>query len=217
MKPLNRNAWTWFAAPILVCALAAQAPALAEANRFMPLAVETEAPDGFVDFCTRFPVDCREAGEPSRAVVLTEDRWVELVETNRSVNRSISPTTDREFYGREEFWTFPQTAGDCEDYVLLKRHKLIGKGWPSSVLLITVVRDENGEGHAVLTVGTDRGDLILDNRTDVILPWINRPYKYVKRQRIRDPRAWVRVLDTRANAPVGSIGSGAGDDLPARD
>ena len=51
----------------------------------------------------------------------------------------------------------------------------------------------------------------------MILPWINRPYKYVKRQRIRDPRAWVRVLDTRANAPVGSIGSGAGDDLPARD
>ncbi|MGX1305552.1 putative transglutaminase-like cysteine proteinase [Amorphus suaedae] len=205
MKPIKRNALTWLAAPYLACALAAPTPSLAEANRFMPLATETEAPDGFVDFCTRFPVDCQESGEPARAVVLTRDRWVELVETNRSVNRTVSPTTDQEFYGREEFWTFPQTAGDCEDYVLLKRHKLIGKGWPSSVLLITVVRDENGEGHAVLTVGTDRGDLILDNRTDVILPWNNRPYTYVKRQRIRNPRAWVRVLDPRATQAVGSL------------
>lgn len=205
MKPLKRNALAWLAAPCLACALTAPTPSQAETNRFMPLAVDTEAPDGFVDFCTRFPVECRETGEPSRAVVLTQDRWVELVEINRSVNRTISPTTDQEFYGREEFWTFPQTAGDCEDYVLLKRHRLIGKGWPSSVLLVTVVRDENGEGHAVLTVGTDRGDLILDNRTDVILPWNNRPYTYVKRQRITNPRAWVRVLDTRATEAVGSL------------
>ncbi|MGX1100030.1 transglutaminase-like cysteine peptidase [Amorphus sp. MBR-141] len=205
MKPINRIALAWLAAPCLAWVLAAPTPSQAETNRFMPLAADTEAPDGFVDFCTRFPVDCQENGEPSRAVVLTEDRWVELVETNRSVNRTISPTTDQEFYGREEFWTFPQTAGDCEDYVLLKRHRLIGKGWPSSVLLITVVRDENGEGHAVLTVGTDRGDLILDNRTDVILPWNNRPYTYVKRQRIRNPRAWVRVLDPRATQAVGSV------------
>jgi predicted transglutaminase-like cysteine proteinase len=217
MTPLKRTAWIWLAAPVFAAALVAPAPSHAETNRFMPLAVETEAPDGFVDFCTRFPVDCQETGDPSRAVVLTEDRWVELVETNRSVNRSISPTTDKAFYGREEFWTFPQTAGDCEDYVLLKRHRLIGKGWPSSVLLITVVRDENGEGHAVLTVGTDRGDLILDNRTDVILPWINRPYTYVKRQRIRNPRAWVRVLDTRRTDAVGSIRPGTAEDARPHD
>ena len=39
---------------------------------------------------------------------------------------------------------------------------------------MTIVRDQDGEGHAVLTVKTDRGDFVLDNLTDEILPW-NRP------------------------------------------
>lgn len=213
MKRPHRIAWSRFAAPLVGGVLFASA-ALADNNRFMPLTNETEAPEGFVEFCTRFPVDCQQSGSASRAVVLTDARWLELVETNRKVNAAIRPTTDRAFYGRAEFWTFPQTAGDCEDYVLLKRHQLIGQGWPSSVLLITVVRDEHGEGHAVLTVGTDRGDLILDNRTDVILPWINTPYQYVKRQRVGDPRDWVRVLDMRNTTTVGSVRPRDADTLP---
>ncbi len=31
-------------------------------------------------------------------------------------------------------------------------------GWPREALLITVVRDKKGDGHAVLTVKTDKGD-----------------------------------------------------------
>ncbi len=58
---------------------------------------------------------------------------------------------------------YPPTAGDCEDIALLKRRDLIEKGWPVGALLMTVVRQANGEGHAVLTVLTDRGDLVLDN------------------------------------------------------
>lgn len=176
-----------------------------EANSFMPLAEITEAPEGFVEFCTRFPTDCRPSQHPARAVVLTDIRWLELVETNRFVNTSVKPETDREYYGRSEFWTYPIGVGDCEDYVLMKRRLLMSKGWPASVLLITVVRDENGEGHAVLTVGTDRGDLVLDNRTDVILPWVHTPYHYVKRQEIEDPQTWVRVRDRRPTNSVGSI------------
>ena len=63
----------------------------------------------------------------------------------------------------------PRTKGDCEDYALLKRHTLIRKGWPVGSLLLTVVRDEKGEGHAVLTARTKQGDFILDNKIVCIL------------------------------------------------
>ena len=43
---------------------------------------------------------------------------------------------------------------------------LIQAGWPREALLITVVRDKKGEGHAVLTVKTDKGEFILDNQED---------------------------------------------------
>ncbi len=50
--------------------------------------------------------------------------------------------------------------------MLLKRRLLIRAGWPREALLITVVRDRKDEGHAVLTVKTDRGEFILDNQVD---------------------------------------------------
>jgi len=42
--------------------------------------------------------------------------------------------------------------GDCEDYALLKRKLLLQAARPRPALLITVARDRNGDGHAVLTV-----------------------------------------------------------------
>jgi len=49
---------------------------------------------------------------------------------------------------------------------------LLEAGWPRQALLITVVRDKRGDGHAVLTVTTDRGDFILDNQKQLFrLDW----------------------------------------------
>ena len=39
-------------------------------------------------------------------------------------------------------------------------------GWPRAALLVTVVREKNGNGHAVLTVKTDKGEFILDNQEE---------------------------------------------------
>ena len=50
-------------------------------------------------------------------------------------------------------------------------------GWPREALLVTVVRDEKDEGHAVLTVTTDKGDYILDNQNkNILLLHQNRIY-----------------------------------------
>ena len=66
--------------------------------------------------------------------------------------------------------------------MLLKRRMLMQAGWPREALLITVVRDKKGDGHAVLTVKTDKGEFILDNQDEQILLWSETGYRFVKRQ-----------------------------------
>jgi predicted transglutaminase-like cysteine proteinase len=68
------------------------------------------------------------------------------------------------------------------DYALLKRRLLMQAGWPRQALLMTIVHEKDGNGHAVLTVVTDRGEFILDNLTDDTLLWSKTPYRYYKRQ-----------------------------------
>ncbi len=153
-------------------------------------------PIGHVRFCGRFPDECAKRGEAT-IVNLDRARWTELLEANHKVNVAVAPVTDMEYYRTEEFWTLPEQYGDCEDYVLLKRRNLIEKGWPSGALLITVVFDENNEGHAILIARTDRGDFVLDNKIQTIEPWYATPYRYVKRQSGHDPRKWVSIDDRR--------------------
>jgi predicted transglutaminase-like cysteine proteinase len=97
-----------------------------------------------------------------------------------------------------ERWNYPDDGyGDCEDYVLLKRRMLMQAGWPREALLITVVRDKKGEGHAVLTVKTDRGEFILDNQEEEVLLWYETGYRFVKRQSQSNPNVWVSLGDPR--------------------
>mgnify|MGYP002654042283 CR=1 FL=1 len=83
-------------------------------------------------------------------------------------------------------------SGDCEDFQLLKRHLLAKAGLPRRAMRMTVVIDEKGEGHAVLTLLTDRGDLVLDNKTSAVLPWHQTGYTFIKRES-QDAIAWVSL------------------------
>ncbi len=74
---------------------------------------------------------------------------------------------------------------------------LMQAGWPREALLITVVRDKKGEGHAVLTVKTDKGDFVLDNQNQEVLSWAETGYRFVKRQSQSDPNVWVALGDPR--------------------
>jgi len=152
-------------------------------------------PVGYVAFCQEHQAECRASGAIVDREPLTAERRAELEQVNRFVNRTIKPVTDLELYGKVEYWTYPtQGKGDCEDYVLLKRRMLIERGWPESTLLITVVRDENGEGHAVLTARTDTGDLVLDNKRQQIVRWVDTPYTYVKQQTEGNPLVWASLM-----------------------
>jgi predicted transglutaminase-like cysteine proteinase len=81
--------------------------------------------------------------------------------------------------------------------VLLKRKMLMDAGWPREALLITVVRDKKGEGHAVLTVKTDKGEFVLDNQNENVVAWTETGYRFVKRQSQGDPNVWVSLGDTK--------------------
>lgn len=163
-------------------------------SAFMRVYSETLPPIGYVAFCRENPSDCRDQDESRDRIDLTKADRAELDAVNALVNETVQPMTDMEVYGVAEKWAYPTGRGDCEDYVLLKRKLLIERGWPESALLITVVRDENGEGHAVLTVRTAEGDLVLDNKRSEILAWNRTPYTYVKRQSYRAQQAWMSLL-----------------------
>lgn len=174
----------------------------------MPVHGLTNAPPGYVDYCRRNPAECRPQSRLRRAdgrgvrVDLTGDSWVMLNAVNSYINDQIAPRTDRELYGVEEHWTIPRLAGDCEDYVLLKRRELIRRGWPEGALLITVVLDEQGDGHAVLTVRTAQGDFILDNKHSRVLLWRDVPYTFIKRQSYRAPQLWVSLTPRLGGSAV---------------
>ena len=137
----------------------------------------------------------------------SDARWRELVEVNLHFNRSIIAMTDQVQYGVMEHWTYAKTGkGDCEDYVLEKRRELVRRGWPASTLLITVVLDKEGNGHAVLTVVTDRGEFVLDNQTDQILPWSKSELTFVKRQSPVDPNTWVELGRTLGRPDIATAG-----------
>ncbi|WP_406682126.1 transglutaminase-like cysteine peptidase [Rhodobium gokarnense] len=174
------------------------------AERFMPTAGNTTAPIGHVQFCKANRGECSSRSKTAKVVQLTRSRWNEMIEINDYVNGRIKPVTDQELYKVAEYWTYPTTEGDCEDYVLLKARILADRGWPKSALLITVVRDTAGDGHAVLTVRTDRGDFVLDNQVGAVLPWNETEYRYVKRQSETDSARWKRITDNRVTA-VGSL------------
>jgi predicted transglutaminase-like cysteine proteinase len=162
----------------------------------------TRAPIGWVEYCVEYKSECATQPSAPRDIVLTTKTWNDLVKVNNWVNDSIKPVTDLEHWGVVERWNMGEDGyGDCEDYVLVKRHMLMQAGWPREALLITVVRDKKNEGHAVLTVKTNRGEFILDNQEAQVLPWNKTGYKFVKRQSQSDQNMWVALGEPR-NAPA---------------
>ncbi len=146
------------------------------------------APMGHAVFCSKHPGQCRSSGKA--VVTLTAAKMQELDQVNKGVNRQISPVNDTGKYGWADTWSLAPKSGDCEDYALTKRDELVRKGWPSRALRLAVVKTSWGEGHAVLVVRTQDGDLVLDNRTPAIMPWHEADLTWLKIQSSADARRW---------------------------
>ena len=129
-----------------------------------------------------------------RDAEFTAKTWAAMRRVNTLVNSMIKPMSDLDHWGVVDRWDLPNDGyGDCEDYVLLKRKLLLDEGLPRSALLVTVVKDEHGDGHAILTVKTTQGEFVLDNMRDTIRAWDEVPYRFVKRQSQEDEDTWVQI------------------------
>lgn len=160
-------------------------------------------PLGWLAFCQRYRDDCPREVFTTETVVFDGAVRDLIRHVNAGVNGAIRPATDRVQWNVEERWDYAETGvGDCEDYVLLKRRWLMSAGLPRSALLVTVVTDLAGDGHAVLTLHTDRGDFILDNMNDDVKLWRETPYGFVKRQSRHVSTDWVSLNGGGAAAPA---------------
>lgn len=176
----------------------------AEAASSMSVTTQTTQPIGHYELCQRLPSECRVLRTNIGAVKLTQATWSRIIDVNAAVNSMIRPVTDQELWGKEEVWSYPANKGDCEDYVLLKRKLLMKAGIAENNLLITVVRQADGSGHAVLTVSTDQGDYVLDNLRGDVRVWNETGYTFLKRQSASNSGHWVGINDT-GNASVAAL------------
>ena len=108
------------------------------------------------------------------------DEYSTMERINALVNAGTRYRSDLSLYGQPEFWACADGEGDCEDYALAKRRRLLAAGFPPESLRLAVVFTETTEGrywlerkrlgwgvggdHAVLVVTVPEGDWILDNR-----------------------------------------------------
>ncbi len=180
---------------------------------FMTLGAYTTQPIGHFDYCRRAPQDCAPSGAMTPGpIALTAETMGRVARINRTVNATIAAESDLALYGQDEHWAIPTTAGDCEDYALLKRQRLIALGIPAGNLLMTVVRKRNGDGHAVLTLTSQEGDFVLDNLDSRVRSWSQTPYRYLKRQDAADPGRWVTIRHDRSHELLVAATSSAARD-----
>ena len=152
----------------------------------------TLPPSGAAKLCQTYRWACT---HDSRVRTISEQVVHAIAQVNRRVNQTVRYISDQRQFNTPDHWSLPTArGGDCEDYALLKKQKLLEIGFPPQALLIATVLDKNRSGHAVLVVRTSDGDLILDNVTDRILPWAETGYLFLRMQDPQAPTRWVSVI-----------------------
>ena len=201
--PLNRTGQDQYPSTTLVRAANPSRP-LIDSN-FAVVGGPTSIPYGWVDFCGRRPEECKVTDMRAVNVKLTAQTLLTLERINRKANDYIVPISNFDHWGTMmDHWDYPVDGkGDCKIYALYKRKLLMEAGFPRQALLMTIVRDLNNEGHTILTVKTDKGDLILDNLTDEIRPWNATGYYFLKRQSQQNPNIWLSI-NQRGGIPKNS-------------
>jgi predicted transglutaminase-like cysteine proteinase len=165
-----------------------------------PSAIRTRsAPRGwFMRAVRAAPPEMAPSATRDGRIRLTTETSATLERVNRQVNGAIVSAADWKVYGQKDYWALPlsragRRAGDCEDYVLEKRHQLLAAGFPMAQLSVALVRTRRGDTHAVLLVETDQGPLVLDNRSDKVRPWARLKDRWIMRQSPDSPGQWMMI------------------------
>jgi predicted transglutaminase-like cysteine proteinase len=144
-------------------------------------------PPAFPIFCGEHPKDCAPltADEPSDPIdyLLWESR---IDDVNRAVNSSMT------YRGEEgDHWDDGGAFGDCDDYALTKRNKLISMGMPRGALpMAHVMLHGHRQMHLVLLVNTTYGFKVLDNRWADVYDLDQLMADRVSIQNAHNPKNW---------------------------
>jgi predicted transglutaminase-like cysteine proteinase len=159
----------------------------------------TLGPMAHARFCLQYPDECKAHRMVFRGggIVMTPQRWADLVAVNADVNRSIAPERNEAGLAGER-WIISPKAGDCNDFAVTKRHDLLARGWPSRALLLAEVVTNWGEHHLVLVVHTRAADVVADSLNANIRPWTATNYRWVRVQSPQNPKFWSTVATTSA-------------------
>ena len=166
-----------------------------DSNLLTPImdASPTLAPFQHVRFCLRYPSDCKSNPAENDHIDLDAETSELLERVNHSVNLSIIPTIKDYGTNLGDGWTIAPDTGDCNDYAVTKRHELLESGLPSKALRLSVVKTASGIGHLVLVVVTSKGNIVLDNLTEMIRPWQSTDYHWLKIQSATDSKFWYEI------------------------
>lgn len=190
MATMKKRAVAVALSAVLLAMPAATASTLKKVNLGSPTQkiierTSTRSPLGFQIFCLKNRTECRAGGKSS--VSMDADLMGALKRVNMRVNSDISPRVDK-----GDVWAINVKYGDCEDYALTKRSKLISQGVSASALRIAYVKTRTGEGHAVLVVRADTGDFVLDNRTNKIWEWHQTRLNFISMSGA-NPQKWMAI------------------------
>jgi predicted transglutaminase-like cysteine proteinase len=167
-----------------------------DSNAPAPIVVEASpalAPFQHVRFCLRYPTECKTNPAEDERIDLTRENLDLLILVNHRVNAAITPVPKRHGPHLQDGWTIAPATGDCNDYVVTKRHELLRSGLPAKALRLAEVKTASGIGHLVLLVATTKGDLVLDNLTEELHAWQRTDYRWLKIQSASDARVWYRI------------------------
>jgi len=187
---------------VLIVSFAGSADARNRQETLSPImeASPALAPFQHVRFCLRYPSECKSNPAESDRIDLNANNEDLLKRVNRDVNATIVSTVKSRGPKLGDSWTIAPSMGDCNDYAVTKRHELLRSGLPAKALRLSAVKTSSGEGHLVLVVMTTKGDLVLDNLTEAVLPWQRTDYRWLKIQSARDARLWSKIRPSGPSA-----------------
>jgi predicted transglutaminase-like cysteine proteinase len=121
-------------------------------------------------FCTRYP-EAACTNSSAAVVSLDAGKRRELSEVQRTVNEAMTYRSER-----TDVWTIGGAFGDCEDYVVTKRQRLIEYGLPPNALSFAIV-SRHGIQHMVLLVRTTTDVLVLDSLVPEVASWADTRFR----------------------------------------
>lgn len=172
-------------------------------NKFLQMGAPSLTLLGHEELCKRLPDTCMRTTNSYTPLRVDTAFMEKLRGENSLINNMIAPADDKDTYGQEDYWNFPDNGkGDCEDYVLAKMKRFHeGFGIPlnnMSIVYVQTTPDQPDVGaHAILALRTSDGDYLFDNLTDTVTFPYGTAYKFMSATSFENFKEWQDVGQTK--------------------